>query len=57
MRGLPSSLAEFAVVDADLIGIKPKNLSMREAAALPLVFLTTWEGLVDHRSWGSKVWR
>lgn len=47
VRGLPGSLAEYAVVDADLIAIKPKNLSMREAAALPLVFLTAWEGLVD----------
>ncbi len=47
VRGLPGSLAEYAAVDADLIAIKPKNISLREAAALPLVFLTVWEGLVD----------
>ena len=45
--GLQGSLAEFAAVDPDLLAKKPANLSMREAAALPLVFLTAWEGLVD----------
>jgi len=42
------SLAEFAAVDADLLAHKPEQLSMREAAALPLIFITAWEGLVDH---------
>jgi NADPH:quinone reductase-like Zn-dependent oxidoreductase len=45
--GHPGSLAEFAAVDADLVALKPVNLSMREAAALPLVIITAWEGLVD----------
>lgn len=45
--GLPGTLAEFVVVDADLLAIKPKSLSMRQAAALPLVTITAWEGLVD----------
>lgn len=45
--GLQGTLAEFAVVDADLLAHKPANLSMREAAALPLVVITAWEGLVD----------
>lgn len=45
--GLQGSLAEFAAVDADLLARKPTNLTFREAAALPLVFLTAWEGLVD----------
>jgi len=45
--GLQGSLAEFAAVDADLLAPKPANLTMREAAALPLVFITAWEGLVD----------
>jgi NADPH:quinone reductase-like Zn-dependent oxidoreductase len=45
--GLQGSLAEFAAVDADLLAIKPANLTFREAAALPLVFITAWEGLVD----------
>lgn len=45
--GVPGSLAEFAAVDADLLALKPANLSMREAAALPLIFITAWEGLID----------
>ncbi|WP_188694512.1 MULTISPECIES: zinc-dependent alcohol dehydrogenase family protein [Silvimonas] len=47
VRGLQGSLAEYANVDAALIALKPKNISMREAAAIPLVALTAWEGLVD----------
>jgi len=55
--GLQGSLAEFAAVDADLLAPKPANLTMREAAALPLVFITAWEGLVDRArvSAGQKV--
>ncbi|WP_454720329.1 MULTISPECIES: zinc-dependent alcohol dehydrogenase family protein [Cupriavidus] len=45
--GMQGSLAEYAAVDADLLARKPARLSMREAAALPLVFITAWEGLVD----------
>ncbi|KUR75764.1 zinc-dependent alcohol dehydrogenase family protein [Novosphingobium sp. FSW06-99] len=45
--GHQGTLAEQAVVDADLLAIKPANLSMREAAALPLIVITAWEGLVD----------
>ncbi|MBA5637463.1 zinc-dependent alcohol dehydrogenase family protein [Duganella sp. LX20W] len=45
--GIQGSLAEYAAVDASLLALKPRNLSMREAAALPLVFITAWEGLVD----------
>jgi len=55
--GLQGSLAEYAAVDADLLAAKPINLSMREAAALPLIFITAWEGLVDRAgvSAGQKV--
>ena len=45
--GLQGSHAEYVAVDADLLAHKPVNLSMREAAALPLVAITAWEGLVD----------
>jgi len=41
------SLADFVAVDADLLAIKPANLTMIESAALPLIFITAWEGLVD----------
>jgi NADPH:quinone reductase len=45
--GLQGTLAEFAAVDPELLAKKPKDLSMRQAAALPLSFITAWEGLVD----------
>ena len=45
--GLQGTLAEFAAVDARLLAKKPANLTMREAAALPLAVITAWEGLVD----------
>ena len=45
--GHQGSLAQYAAVDARLLAEKPSNLSMREAAAVPLVFITAWEGLVD----------
>ena len=48
--GVPGALAEYTMVDADLLARKPAALSMREAASLPLVFITAWEGLVDRAS-------
>lgn len=45
--GIPGTLAEYAAVDARLLAKKPAGLSMREAAALPLVTITAWEGMVD----------
>ena len=47
IAGIPGSLAEFAAVDADLLALKPKSLSMREAAALPLIVITAWEAIID----------
>ncbi|RFP16229.1 MULTISPECIES: zinc-dependent alcohol dehydrogenase family protein [unclassified Duganella] len=41
------SLAQYAAVDARLLAHMPPQLTMREAAALPLIFITAWEGLVD----------
>lgn len=48
--GHPGSLAEFMLADARLLARKPANLTMREAAAVPLAFITAWEGLVDRAS-------
>lgn len=45
--GHQGSLAQYAAVDARLLAVKPATLSLREAAALPLIFITAWEGLVD----------
>jgi len=55
--GVPGSLAEFQLVDAALLAHKPRSAGMRKAAALPLGFITAWEGLVDRArvSFGKKV--
>jgi NADPH:quinone reductase len=45
LADLPGTLAEYIVADSDLIAQKPRNLSLREAAALPLVAITAYEGL------------
>jgi len=45
LADLPGTLAEYIVADSKLVGLKPKNLSLREAAALPLVAITAYEGL------------
>lgn len=53
---LPGALAEYMVADARLIAHKPKSVSMREAAALPLVAITAYEGLIRARTGpGQKV--
>ena len=43
---LQGALAEYMVADVRLISHKPENLSMREAAAIPLVGITAYEGLL-----------
>ena len=55
--GLQGTLAGYGVFDASLLAIKPANLTMRQAATLPLNFITAWEGLVDRAkvSGGQKV--
>ncbi|MEO0370195.1 MAG: zinc-dependent alcohol dehydrogenase family protein [Pseudomonadota bacterium] len=45
LMGLQGALAEYINADARLIAKKPKTLSMREAAAIPLVGITAYEGL------------
>ncbi|MEM1059758.1 MAG: zinc-dependent alcohol dehydrogenase family protein [Verrucomicrobiota bacterium] len=46
LADLPGTLAEYIVADVNLVAKKPTNLSMREAAALPLVGITAYEGLM-----------
>lgn len=46
LADLAGTLAEYIVADSNLLARKPKNLSMREAAALPLVAITAYEGLM-----------
>jgi NADPH2:quinone reductase len=45
--GVPGTLVDETAVNAELLAKKPAKLTMREAAALPLVVITAWEGLVD----------
>ncbi len=45
--GLQGTLAGYIAADASLLAHRPGNLSPRQAAALPLVTITAWEGLVD----------
>ena len=52
--GVPGSLGAYAAVDARLLAQKPSNLSMREAAALPLIFITAWEGLIHQADLAAK---
>ncbi len=46
LADLPGALAEFILADSNLIAHKPKTISMRESAALPLVGITAYEGLI-----------
>lgn len=56
LADLPGALAEYMLVDAKLIAHKPKSLSMKEAAALPLVGITAYEGLErSQASAGQKI--
>jgi len=41
------TFAEFIAVDEADVALKPKNLSMTEAASIPLVALTAWQALVE----------
>ena len=41
------TLAEFIAMDETDVALKPKNLSMSEAASIPLAALTAWQALVE----------
>jgi NADPH2:quinone reductase len=47
VKGSPGALAEFMTADARLLAPKPAGLTFEEAAALPLVSITAWDGLLD----------
>ncbi|MRG87570.1 zinc-dependent alcohol dehydrogenase family protein [Salinibacillus xinjiangensis] len=53
-KGTGGALAEYMLADAQLLAPKPKNLTMAQAASLPLVTITAWESLFNrgnvHRS-------
>jgi alcohol dehydrogenase len=41
------TFAEFVAVKEDSLALKPKGLTMEEAASIPLVALTAWQALVE----------
>lgn len=41
------TFAEYIAVNENDLAVKPKNLSMEEAASIPLVGLTAWQALVE----------
>jgi NADPH:quinone reductase-like Zn-dependent oxidoreductase len=41
------TFAEYIAIDAADVALKPANLSMEEAASIPLVALTAWQALVE----------
>jgi NADPH2:quinone reductase len=47
VRGFPGALAEYMAADAQLLAPKPAGLTFEQAAALPLVSITAWDGLLD----------
>lgn len=47
LADMPGALAEYMLADARLLTLKPANLTMAQAAALPLVTITAWDALFD----------
>lgn len=45
--GEQGNYAEYTVIHEDYAAARPRKLSMAEAAALPLVWITAWESLLD----------
>lgn len=47
VKGQGGALADYMLADARLIAKKPESLDFGAAAALPLVVITAWEGLIE----------
>jgi len=45
--GQIGAFAEFSAIKEDDVAIKPKALTMEEAASIPLVGLTAWQALIE----------
>ena len=46
--GNSGAFAEYALVNADFIAVKPKNISHCEAATLPMAGVSAWQALIDY---------
>lgn len=47
LGGAPGTYAEYTVVQEDYLALKPRNITMLEAAGIPLALITAWEALLD----------
>jgi len=47
LKNYSGASAQHMIVDEELIAHKPTNISFEEAAAIPLVAITAYEGLID----------
>ncbi|MFJ5624291.1 zinc-dependent alcohol dehydrogenase family protein [Peribacillus loiseleuriae] len=47
VKGTGGALAAYMLADVQLLAIKPRNLTMAQAATLPLVTITAWESLYN----------
>ncbi len=47
VKGQGGALADYMLADARLIAKKPESLDFSATAALPLVVITAWEGLIE----------
>ncbi|MEY4159616.1 MAG: hypothetical protein RLZZ136_237 [Pseudomonadota bacterium] len=45
INGMGGTLVDYCLADARLLAPKPQSLTFREAAALPLVAITAWQGM------------
>ena len=43
----PGNYAQFTTIHEEYAALKPKTLSMSDAAAVPLALITAWEALID----------
>lgn len=47
VKGLPGALAEYVACDSRFLSKRPQSLPLSDCAALPLVTITAWDGLID----------
>lgn len=47
VKGEWGSLAEYTLVDKDLMSLKPKNVDFKTAAMFPLVSMTAWKAIIE----------
>ncbi|MER9296619.1 NADP-dependent oxidoreductase [Mesorhizobium sp. M0621] len=50
--GRIGTFAEYIAMDEADVALKPENLSMEEAASIPLVGLTAWQALIERANLG-----